>query len=319
MEKNLINKKKMGVVFSDLQSTLIGGGLITTWEEYEKECSKVIPLIDLILSNNNYFVIVSTIHHDVMERIARRFSIIYNSIINDNKDKILFFCSECDETKTIQINGIDINLIKEKEDSVDIVISRMTKEGIEISKIIGLGDDEKDLNMLFKIKELGGEVGIVADPSMSFSTCMTYIDFNKLPLEVIIELVVDMEFKIETLKLINKKRDEAIEKQQHMLKYLAESSEYIDLLDRKSKRSLELKEAYIKGTINSDGLQRCLTVAELTNRYYYRYVEGKEMNSNIDDDIQKRIYSIAQNISSSALSTNNNLIDLGFVKALLKE
>ena len=315
-----MKNKKMGLVFTDLQCTLIGGGLIETWEEYEKECLKVIPLINLILSNNNYFVIVSTIHHDVIERIARRFSIIYDSITNDNKDKIFFFCSECDDIKTIEINGININLIKEKEDSVDIIISKMKEEGIEISKIIGLGDDEKDLNMLFKIKELGGEVGIVADPSMSFSTCMTYIDFNKLSIDEIIQLVVDMEFKIETLRLINTKREEVIEKQQHMLKYLAKSSEYIDLLDRKSKRSLELKEAYIKGAIDSDGLQRCLTIAELTNRYYYRYVEDTKIkNKEIDEDIQKRIYSIAQNISNTTLSTNMNLIDMDFVKKLLKE
>lgn len=316
--ESLINKKEMGIVFSDFDATLVGGGMIDTWEEYAKECKKAAKFIDLILTNNNYFVIVSSSYHDSVERLGRKFKIIYDFLTDDNKNKIRFFCSETDKKTTQSYEDITIELIDVKEECVDIVLSDLKDAGITITNIVGLGDDEKDLAMLLKIKSYGGSVGVIADPSTSFSTCIRYLDFEKNSIDENIERLVETEFHIEMVRLINKKRAEAVTKSLRMLKHLSESQELQDIKKRKLMRIEELKQGYINGTVTIKHLQKCFSAAELTNRYYNRYIRDKEVNGEvIDEHIQEKIYSVVENISTTSISSNENLLESEFVKSLL--
>lgn len=315
----LIQNQKAGVVFSDLECTLVGGGELWTWEEYTEECKKAAEFINLIISNNNYFVIVSSSYHDAVERVARKYNIIYNLLSKENRDKIIFFCSHNQVMDEKNFDDITVSLIKEKEECVDIVLKKLKEAGIEITEILGLGDDEKDLNMLLKIKELGGNVGIIADSTMRFCNLLQYLDFEKRTLDENIDKIIEYEFSIESNKLINKKIEEAQRKRINFIEHFTGSEEYVDLIDRKTARKSELKEGYLSGNITAEALQNCLTAAELTVRYYNRYVREKELSGEqIDEGIDKKIYALTENISSSAISTNTNMLKSSLVRKLLK-
>lgn len=315
----LIQNQKAGVVFSDLECTLVGGGELWTWEEYTEECKKAAEFINLIISNNNYFVIVSSSYHDAVERVARKYNIIYNLLSKENRDKIIFFCSHNQVMDEKKFDDITVSLIKEKEECVDIVLKKLKEAGIEITEILGLGDDEKDLNMLLKIKELGGNVGIIADSTMRFCNLLQYLDFEKRTLDENIDKIIEYEFSIESNKLINKTIEEAQRKRINFIEHFTGSEEYVDLIDRKTARKSELKEGYLSGNITAEALQNCLTAAELTVRYYNRYVREKELSGEqIDVGIDKKIYALTENISSSAISTNTNMLKSSLVRKLLK-
>ena len=315
----LTQKQKTGVIFSDLECTLVGGGELWTWEEYIAECKKAAEFINLIISNNNYFVIVSSSYHDAVERVARKYNIIYNFILKENRDKIMFFCSHNKVMDEKNFDDITISLINEKEECVDIVLKKIKEAGIEITDILGLGDDEKDLNMLLKIKELGGNVGIIADSTMRFCNLLHYLDFEKRTLDENIDKIIEHEFSIESNKLINKTIEEAQRRKANFIQVLTGSEEYVNLINRKTARKKELKEGYLSGSITAETLQNCLTAAELTTRYYNRYVREKELSGEkIDEGIDKKIYALTENISSSAISTNTNMLKSKLVRKLLK-
>jgi len=316
----LINKNLVGVVFSDLEATLIGGGPMWTWEEYIEECKKASSFINFILSQNNYFVIVSSCYHDTVNRVCKKFNIIYNLLTGDTKDKIMFFCSNTGKNCIERIEGVDVYLIEEKQECVDIVLNKLKNDGIELSNMIGIGDDEKDLDMLFMIQELGGTVGVVADSTMSFSTLVKYLDFDKSTIDDIVNSIINAEFNIETNRLISKKFEEAKHQSINGLKHLHNSDEYKKLCEVKEQRKQELIEGYANGLFDNDAFQKCFVTAQLANRYYSRYIQRKELNGEIvDENIKQRIYSVTKNMASQTISSSQNLLPEEFVKKFFKK
>lgn len=315
----LVNKKGVGVVFSDLEATLIGGGHMWSWEEYTEECEKASDFINLILSKNNYFVIVSSCYHDTEDRVAQKFNIIYNFLLEENKDKIMFFISNTGKNCVEKKENINVHLIEEKQECINIVLNKLKNDGIEVSNIIGIGDDEKDLDMLFRIQELGGTVGVVADSCMGFSSLIRYLDFDKSTIDEIINTIIESEFNIETNRLISKKLEEAKQQSIHGLKHLYGSYEYKILIEGKSARNQELKEKYLNGVIDNDALQKCYVTSQLANRYYSRYVQRKELNGEIiDENLQQKIYLVTQNMAKQAISSSTNLLTGDIVKKMFK-
>lgn len=59
--------------------------------------------------------------------------------------------------------GIEITLVDNKCEAVNKVLDEFKKANIEIGRIYGMGDSIVDIDMLLKIKELGGMSGLVAD------------------------------------------------------------------------------------------------------------------------------------------------------------
>ena len=262
---------------------------------------------------------MSSCYHATIGHVAKKFNLIYNFLWEQNKDKIMFFCSNTGKKSIEKINDINVHLIEEKQECIDMVIDKLKSEGIELNNIIGIGDDEKDLNMLFKIQELGGTVGVIADSSMRASNLIDYLDFDNLTIEDIANNIIETEFQIETNRLISKKLEEAKLQSIHGLKHLYNSHEYKKLCERKVQRKQELIEGYKNSLIDNDTLQKCFVTAQLANRYYGRYVQRKELNGEIvDENIQKKIYSVTKNMASQAISTNQNLLSEEFVKKFLK-
>lgn len=316
---DLVRKKSAGVIFSDLECTLIGGAQTWTWEEYIESCKKVASLINLIISQNNYFVIVSSCYHATVGHVARKFNIIYNFLSDQNKDKMIFFCSNTGKNTIEKIDDVNVHMIEAKEECIDIVLDKLKNEGFELNNIFGIGDDEKDLNMLFKIQELGGAVGVIADSSMRTLNLIDYLDFDNLTIEDITNNIIEAEFHIEINRLIRQKLEEAKLQSIHAFKHLSNSDEYKNLCKRKEQRKQELIEGYTNSLIDNDALQKCFITAQLANRYYSRYVQRKELNGEVvDENIQQRIYSVTRNMASQAISTSLNLLPEEFVKKLLK-
>lgn len=328
MEKNLaldtnelqVNKS-FSVVFTDLECTLIGGGTkrLETWELYERECREVSAFIDQILSLNNYFVIVSSSHHDAKERISRKFNFFYNYVSEVNRDKLLFFISEISEKDgkgtIFEYEDVKVGLIGEKVECVDIVLDNLKNSGVQINNIVGFGDDEKDVDMLFRIQELGGSVGTIADKDMYLTNEFSFPDINDSNFEDVIKDIVDKEFSADTMILSRTKQNEY--SGGNFLKQLFSSSELKNILEMKEKREEELKHSYVIGEINKDTLQRCLYVAQLTNRYFIRYHFSDDNFIGYGEELLGKIYSISENYSDKALSTSGRLLGSSKIKQLL--
>ena len=111
---------------------------------------------------------MSSSHHDAKERISRKFNFFYNYVSEANRDKLLFFISEAKGGKgtIFEYEDVKVSLIGEKVECVDIVLDKLKNNGIQVNNIVGFGDDEKDVDMLFRIQELGGSVGTIADKDM---------------------------------------------------------------------------------------------------------------------------------------------------------
>lgn len=328
MDKNLVldtnqlqANKSFGVVFTDLECSLIGGGTkrLETWELYERECREVSVFIDQILSLNNYFVIVSSSHHDAKERISRKFNFFYNYVSEANRDKLLFFISEISEKDgkgtIFEYENVKVGLIGEKVECVDIVLDSLKNSGVQINSIVGFGDDEKDVDMLFRIQELGGIVGTIADKDMYLTNEFSFTDINDDNYEEVIKKIVDEEFGVDTMILSQRKQKEY--SGGNFFKQLFSSSELKSILEKKDKRQEELKNAYVVGEINKDTLQRCLYVAELTRRYFIRYHFSDNNYVGYGEELLGRVYSISENYSDKALSTSGRLLGFSKIKQLL--
>lgn len=326
MSKDLIlnnnkleDNKSFGVVFTDLECSLIGGGTkrLETWELYERECKEVSRFIDQILSLNNYFVIVSSSHHDAKERISRKFNFFYNYVSEANRDKLLFFISEAKGGKgtIFEYEDVKVSLIGEKVECVDIVLDKLKNNGIQVNNIVGFGDDEKDVDMLFRIQELGGSVGTIADKDMYLTNEFSFIDINDDNYEEVIKKIVDDEFSVDTMILSRMKQNEY--SGGNFFKQLFSSSELKSILEKKDKRQEELKNAYVVGEVNKDTLQRCLYVAELTRRYFIRYHFSDDNFVGYGEELLGKVYSISENYSDKALSTCGRLLGFQKVKQLL--
>lgn len=323
-EKSLSQKRKCGVVFSDLECTLIGGGhkLLETWELYGEACKKVSELIDLILSIDNYFVIVSSSFHDAKERVARKYNIIYNCLSEENKNKILFFISDSNDkkgqVKFEQFDDITAGLIGEKVECVDFVLEKLTNEGIELKDIIGIGDDEKDIDMLLRIQELGGQVATVAEKEMYLTNLFSFPDINESTYKSVIKDIADEEHRADELIVIGQHTKKYTNTMSKLLSTITESDEFKKIKESKEKRMAELTLLYESGQIDNDYLQKCLYNAELAFRYYSRYFSTGDNNSVGDGErILTQITSISEYHSNKSISSSDNLKELPKIRKLL--
>lgn len=311
-----------GVMFSDMECTLIGGGheKLHTWELYEQACHKVSELIDLILSFNNYFVLVSSCHHDAKERVARKYNIIFNYLSEKNRHKILFFISDVDlkygKGTIEQYDDIKVELIGEKVECVDKVLKKLKEEGINISNIVGIGDDEKDVDMLFRIQELGGKVATIAEKEMYLTSLFHFPQIDENTYSSVIAEIAEKEYEIDRNILISKSLK--AHNRGNVLKNIAQSSELKTIQEKTDKRKRELLQLYESREIDSDYLQKCLYNAELASRYYRRYVEFEKENQLGDGEkILERISSISEYHTNKALSSGDYLLELPKIRKLL--
>lgn len=330
-----INDKKVsyGVMFSDLECTLIGGGKekLETWELYEKAFYQVAGLIDTILSFNNYFVIVSSVHHDLKERIARKFNYIYSRLSDENKDKIRFFISdvsedsdenisskEDDKTTEWKFEDISVMLIDEKSECVDIVLEDLVSKGIDINTIVGVGDDEKDVEMLFRIQELGGSVATIAERESYLTNCFSFPEINEFTYKDIVKKIVDQEYSIDENLLCGcLMKQQKCESFSSVLRFIKDSPDYKEIQDKKGIRIDELISLYESGEVDDLYLQRCLYNAELAYRYFYRYQYNDSYQVGYGEELLNKITSISLYHSSKSLSNNEQLLDLPKIKQLL--
>lgn len=316
--KNISEKRKCGVVFSDLERTLIGGG--QTWELYKDACQKVSEMIDLILSLDNYFIIVSSAFHDAKERVAKKYNIIYNCLSKENRNKIFFFISDTnhkkDEVKLEQFDNIAAYLVGEKVECVDFILEKLINEGIELKGIIGMGDDEKDVNMLLRVQEIGGQVCTVADKEMSFNNPFSFPEINENTYKNVIKDIVDKEHSI----------DERIVIGEYTKKYttpelfpaILNSDAFKKIKESKKNRIDELTLLYESGQIDNDHLQKCLYNAELAFRYYYKYFSTGDNNRVGDGEkILTQVASLSEYHSNKAISNSDNLKELPKIRRLL--
>lgn len=316
------SEDSVGVMFSDMECTLIGGGHqnLHTWELYERACHKVSELIDLILSFNNYFVLVSSCHHDAKERVARKYNIIYNYLSEKNRHKILFFISDVElkygKGSIEQFDDVKVELIGEKVECVDKVLMKLKEEGINISNIVGIGDDEKDVNMLFRIQELGGKVATIAEKEMRLTSLFHYPQIDENTYLSVIAEIAEKEYEIDRNILISKSLKGY--SGGNVLKNIFQSSELKTIQEKTEKRKSELLQLYESGEIDSDYLQRCLYNAELALRYFRRYVEFEKDNQFGDGEkILERISSLSEFHSDKALSSGDYLLELPKIRKLL--
>ena len=322
-EEQLLKKEiYFGVMFSDMECTLIGGGheKLHTWELYEKACNKVSELIDLILSFNNYFVLVSSCHHDAKERVARKYNIIYNYLSKKNRHKILFFISDVDIENgkgTIeQFDDVNVELIGEKVECVDKVLTKLSAAGIKVNNIVGVGDDEKDVNMLFRIQELGGKVATIAEKEMYLTSLFHFPEINENTYASVIADIAEKEYGIDRSILISNSLK--AHTAGNFLKNIAQSTELKIIQEKTQKRKNELLSLYETGEIDNDYLQKCLYNAELAYRYFERYLEFEKDHQLWDGEkILERIASISEYHSNKALSSGDYLLELPKIRKLL--
>ena len=311
-----------GVVFTDMECTLIGGGVkeLETWELYGKACKKVSQLIDLILSAGNYFVIVSSSHHDAKERVARKYNIIYDCLSDQNKEKILFFISDVEEKYgkgTIEkFDNISARLIGEKVECIDIVLQKLFDDGVNINTIVGFGDDEKDVDMLFRIQELGGTVATVAEEKMYLTNLFSFPQIDGKNYKDIIKEISEKEHSIDMHILISKFTRNP--KNGFSLSGLAKCSELAEIKQQQQDRIDELTLLFENGQIDNSYLQKCLYNAELAFRYFTRYYDygyGRKIGEG--KEILQKIWGISEYHSDKTISSNIELIGIPKIKRLL--
>lgn len=317
--KELSNKKRYDILFTDIDGTLIDGTndqdgkTISTFEQDLEKHRKLSDFYNSILKGNNIMVVVtSTFHNDSRKKLKN----IDKVIDEKNKKKVLYFMSDKDRGTPEFINidkliykGIEITLVKNKKEAVDKVLNYLKESNVEIGTIYGMGDSIADVDMLLRIKELGGITGLVADENIFGRYTPGYVVPSKITHENIEEVannIAETEFRFERHNLINKYRSlYGVE----FIKYIRTSDEFKTLKKKQESRALEIQEKFLCGALIRDDLVGLVYLSSLAFQYIMR-------NSNYegngifyyDKDKYDEILKLGENVSTRVLERQSDLL-----------
>lgn len=318
MEK-LSREKRYDLLFTDIDGTLIDGmndetgEVITTFEQELEKKKKLSKLLNLILEGNNIIIVVSSTHHGDIRRKLKNL----DEVIDDkNKKKVLYFISDrsrgVEEFKTLDkcvYEGIEITLVDNKCEAVNKVLDEFKKANIEIGRIYGMGDSIVDIDMLLKIKELGGMSGLVAD---EYEICHGTTEYdipslvNHENIKEVANNIAKTEFRFERYNLIGKYRRLYGSK---FIEFIRASDDLKVLKEKQESRSLEIQEKFLCGVLTRDDLIKLVYLPSLAFKYVLKNVKTDKAGMiYYDEDKYNEVLGLGKNISTHVLERQPDLL-----------
>ena len=318
--QKLSNNERYDILFTDIDGTLIDGindedgkTIISTYEQDLEKHRKLKDFYNSILKGNNILVVVtSTFHGDSRKKLKN----IDMVIDEKNKKKVLYFMSDKDRGVEEFINidkiiyeGIEITLVKNKREAVDKVLDSLDEFNVEINAIYGIGDSIADIDMLLRIKELGGIIGLVADENMIIHYTPGYVVPSKITYENIEEVannIASIEFRLERYNLINKYKSLY---GAEFIKYIRNSYEFKELKKNQKSRALEIQEKFLRGYLIRDDLVKLVYLSSLAFNYMTK--NSNYVGNGIfyyDKDKYDEILKLGEHISHRVLERQSDLL-----------
>lgn len=285
-----MSNNKYNLIFTDVDNTLLGTDYVLDSEKNNKDIDSVMHQyirrmkqpIENILMDNNILILVSSLDHAY--KVSDKLASIYNSINEEYKNKLFLFESSAGEmidylnSNIFNYNGVRINLILHKTEALDYMINYCKEKNIQINTIYGLGDDKNDVDLLLKIKNMGGNVGIVGYRKWMY--LQEEIEQNNI--DNICSIVAERVFHFERQCLIREKTNlcgNAIES----LNIIKKVNDKIVI--KQENLSNELKKNYLSGKLTKEDLQKIYMIHSLalncTHNYNQeRYNEVLELADN---------------------------------------
>lgn len=319
MKKELYN-----LIFADIDNTLLS--LDYAYYATEKNIdiidalshyiNKIKKSIESLLEDNNILVIVTSQSHAYLTN--EKLSLIYNSIDKKYRYKVFLFESSAGtEIKILKSNiynypgllnnsGVTIHLIIDKIESLKFMEEHFENNNMKINKIYGLGDDNRDIDLLLKIKQLGGSVGIVG-----YRELKEYYNTDNIDIDDLCDTIARTVYHIYQVRLINDYTRKYSEQGYNvLLKSLKQSTELQEINTKQEILKQELKNDYLNGkksikdlvklyfihnlafnnTIDY-GLDRYKKILELGDNFY-EYTLDQEASLRKEDHMLKKIMKV---------------------------
>lgn len=316
--EELSKKKSYNILFTDIDGTLIDGKndltgeIIKTFEQDLEKKMKLSKLFNTILEGNNIIVLVTTSYHTNARLKLKNME----KVIEDkNKNKVLYFMSSKSHNPGLKdqescfYDGIKIDLVEDKQEAVFKVLEYLKNAKVEVGQLYGLGDAVIDINMLLKIKELGGKTCLIAD-EFEFNHVIPYNIPDPITPDNIGEVAkkiaskeLEIDRRIFIQKCIRMHGDE-------YLKYISSSEELKNLKKRENDRIIEIKNQFLLGNLTREGIVKLFYLSQLAFSYVEREIINNKNNSGIYFDVDKynEVMELGRNVSIHVLERQPDLL-----------
>jgi len=310
---NLEKNKEYNILFSDMDDTLINVVGSPSKEDVEAQIKKLSNIFNN-LSSNNIIVIISSLNHpDYPFTKAELFYKYLSKQINGN---VLYFFSKAKDyfgeysSNIYMIGDIRTFLVQEKEEAVDAVMYYLKRVGINIKDIYGLGNGVDDVDMLLKIKKLGGYTGLIEDKIVSNFYFPNLSEINEDNIDEVIHEMTEYENFIET-NFIMKKIENRKRKTKDNIP-IWEEPELLGLKEIFDNRRKQIKEDFLSSKISKEDLYKRTWIAYLT-KHSIAFKEFNDENGIYDIDKAEKyvdnVASLANNFSVSVVESSG--LELG--------
>lgn len=252
-----MNERK--IIFTDFFDTLVPREIKCNNENSNKEYKIIQKFLNEYLNEKNIMYIITSTSHSCLEEIFRVFNRMASNLDKDKLKYLHIYLTGGGDYKFIKDyefseTGIIIN---HRGGSKEIIVERLINEiGIENNdKIISAGDSMRDINMLFKVHDIGGTSYYIDKYNLKLAKDMR--------VESLINTIVLHRFDI------------------NILKEMKWHESYVKAFNK-------LLEQYNSGIINREQLEHMYAIIKISDMY--SLIINKENNSSqFVNDIEKKL------------------------------